>query len=512
MRSVVYAENDPNLSSRLRLSEWQHLQSLTLHLSEHGRTLIANAVKLLDNVNSKTCKDVTIQFDAELSFSQMTRYLLDRDNNGDLEHIVLGFSRVNIIWAVQPLRATRNSFWTRELNKHYLLCQRGAVLVLKSEIGESLQCAIQLMIAREKLINFAVFPAGHDGNISAFAVSPDSRWVASGSSDSTVIVWDARHGNIVEQWVCPSYAIVPTSLAFSPDSRYLVCGSEDGKATVWDLSASARMATTLSGHKRSVSSCAWSPDGTIIATASYDAAVVLWDARAFEVIYVLDAGSKGFRDRHHIEFSPDGRWLVSACSSDNDSWVWAMPSGTLHMVVKHEYPDLDDEPRPLMRRAAIFNLASTRVATTATYFAVEVWDIETGERLFVSQEVAQVRAVSISPDGSLVLAGLQNGTVKIWDIDAGVELLEFRGHTKAVQHACFSPCGKYIASAADERYSAVLLWRVSDGTCVAELSEGAQWLRFIAFSQDGSTLSTATSDGTVFFYHMYDLIPVDELP
>ena len=180
------------------------------------------------------------------------------------------------------------------------------------------------------------------------------------------------------------------------------------------------------------------------------------------------------------------------------------------MVVQHESPDLDDETFPFIRRAAIFNLGSTHVATTATYFDVEVWDIETGERLFVSQEVAQVRAVSISPDGSLVLAGLQDGTVKIWDIDGGVELFEFGGHTNAVQHACFSPCGKYVASAADEQYGVVLLWGVSDGICVAEWSKGAQWLRFIAFSPDGNTLSTATSDGTVFFYHMHDVIAVDE--
>ena len=112
MRSVVYAGIDPDLSSRLRLCEWPHLQTLTLHLSAHDRTLIANAVKLLDDANSTTCKDVTIQFDSELSFSQMIRYLLDPHNTGtrDLEHVVLRFSRVNIIWTVQPLRATRNSF------------------------------------------------------------------------------------------------------------------------------------------------------------------------------------------------------------------------------------------------------------------------------------------------------------------------------------------------------------------------------------------------------------------
>ena len=150
MRSVVYAGIDPDLSSRLRLSEWPHLQTLTLHLSAHDRTLIANAVKLLDDANSTTCKDVTIQFDSELSFSQMIRYLLDPHNTGtrDLEHVVLRFSRVNIIWTVQPLRATRNSFWTRELKKHNWLCQRGAMLVLKSEIGEP-QCAPKPTTARE---------------------------------------------------------------------------------------------------------------------------------------------------------------------------------------------------------------------------------------------------------------------------------------------------------------------------------------------------------------------------
>ena len=63
----------------------------------------------------------------------------------------------------------------------------------------------------------SAFLNGHERGIKALVASPDGRWMATGSLDATIILWDANHGYIAQQWITPSYTTV-NSLAFSPDS------------------------------------------------------------------------------------------------------------------------------------------------------------------------------------------------------------------------------------------------------------------------------------------------------
>ncbi|PIL31154.1 hypothetical protein GSI_05851 [Ganoderma sinense ZZ0214-1] len=459
-----------DLSARLRLSEFSMLQALVLHFPpDHGEK--ANTVKLLADTNTAMCKDVTIQFNEELGFAEMTRYLADSRDDSELENTLLKFSRVTIIRATQPLRANAHLF----------------------------------------------FPAGHHGDILAFTASPNSEWIVSGSSDSTIILWNTKDGSIAQQLVFPGYLAVH-SLAFSLDAHYLACGGQGGKAVVWDLWESVPlMVATLEGHSsfHAVTGCAWAPDGTIIATASSDAPVRLWDASTFQVLHVLREGDVGFHPtvHPHVTFSPDGRWLPSACTSSRYCCVWDILLGTLHKVIPRGEGSV-----AVYTLMPVFDLGSTRLLITLGNHKVEIWDIEMDERLFVSPQGLPINAASFSTDGKLVLAAAAEEAVNVWDVDTGVKLLEFKGHgpeketpgqgTNTVRAAQFSPCGKYIASGGDDFRG--LLWRTGDGTCVGEFSVHEDMVTHVAFSPDGKTLASAALDGTVVIRRMSDIIPIEE--
>src|SRR5207249_2389938 len=90
---------------------------------------------------------------------------------------------------------------------------------------------------------------------------------------------------------------------------------------------------------------------------------------------------------------------------------------------------------------------------------VKLWDARTGkERHSLTGHTAQVADVCFSPDGRRLATAAAlwdvhrgvyaGGEVKLWDVAAGLETLSLRGHRLGVHGVCFSPDGRWLASAA----------------------------------------------------------------
>ena len=103
-----------------------------------------------------------------------------------------------------------------------------------------------------------------------------------------------------------------------------------------------------------------------------------------------------------------------------------------------------------------------------------------------------------------MLAALLNGTVSVHDAYTADEVYLLKGHKDRVSKARFSPCGTYIASASWDR--TVKLWKRSDGSLVATLSEHDDRVEHLAFSPDGKTLSSGGLKGTLVIRRMHDIV------
>jgi WD40 repeat protein len=191
----------------------------------------------------------------------------------------------------------------------------------------------------------------------------------------------------------------PGAIAYSPDGKKLALGGSDNIIVLWDLVQRKKVATlrNVPTFGVSVDSVAFSPDGKFLASAS-DTGVYLWDGSSGRKLATLDEHKSS-----SVSFSPDGRILASAGSG------------------------------------------------------VKFWELDTRKQILSLDDATGV--VAFSPDGKMLVTGVKNGDLDLWDVGSRTKQGTLKGHKYTPNHLAFSPDGKFLAteSIAD---ATVRIWKV----------------------------------------------------
>ncbi|UCG27542.1 MAG: caspase family protein [Bacteroidales bacterium] len=115
---------------------------------------------------------------------------------------------------------------------------------------------------------------GHTQIVTSIRMSPDGKYMLSGSFDGMVKLWDIATGLQVQKFRGHSARI--HSVNFDSSGKYIITGSDDNTAKLWNAET-GRIIRTFTGHHGTVSSVQISPDGKFLITGSHDGSIKTWD-------------------------------------------------------------------------------------------------------------------------------------------------------------------------------------------------------------------------------------------
>ncbi|MBN3910993.1 MAG: protein kinase [Nostoc sp. NMS1] len=104
---------------------------------------------------------------------------------------------------------------------------------------------------------------------------------------------------------------------------------------------------------------------------------------------------------------------------------------------------------------------------------------------------SDVNSVAFSPDGKTLSSASDDKTIKLWNLASGEEIHTLEGHSNWIWTVAFSPNSKILASGSADK--TIKLWNVETGKLVRTLEGNTDGVTSVAFSPDGKTLASGTA-------------------
>lgn len=374
--------------------------------------------------------------------------------------------------------------------------------------------------------------------ILSLAYSPDASQIVTGLDNGEIVVWNVATGRSIVRWKAHSRGV--NSVAYHPDGTRIVSGSSSttNNLKVWDATTGSEIAN-IPYHTNRVTSVKYTPDGEFFVSASSDQTYVVWRSDTFEAVHT---GERDI-DIEIVDVTKDivDDWLVAIADTDtiatiNRSWE------TVTVIQPAMFGFTSD-------------ITSMRIKADGTMiiagFAkgeVGLWNARNGSlvRTFPSSEILSdlidtssaennsVQAVDFLPRDNKVVAGFEDGTMRIWDvstsrqtdlfsleskildlavnraevrmavsldgqmriwdIQGSAEVQRFNGHDGQVSAVAYHPDGELILSGSFD--TTLILWNTESADIIRTYSGHNGAVVALDFNADGSRFISSANDQT----------------
>ena len=331
----------------------------------------------------------------------------------------------------------------------------------------------------------------HTEWVKAVSFFENDTTLASVAFNGVMTFWDLKtlQKTGVQTIVPPDFLMTS---AFSPDGTKLVstgaksatflnigagkiitAQEPDHLVRLTDVRTGRELATlpkTVGGMNQKVG-MAFSPDGKIVAFHGSDK-IYVWhtETRGVLTISPLEQNNGEFLNndamiQQHMTaqllgevtalmFSPDGKKLVSGTMGGKVQ-MWDAETGVelAPFLAGQELPDDFNVKYEDPITALAF---SSNGALLAVGSEEKIRLLGSSQQPRLKDGTYGTQSLAFSPDDTILLAGLRNGGIELWDLATGEKITTLNGHTQPVETLVFSPDGKTLVSTGQD--GTILVW------------------------------------------------------
>lgn len=322
----------------------------------------------------------------------------------------------------------------------------------------------------------------HTKGVQGASFSPDDKYVATASADSTIRIWDVKTGKEVK--ILFGHSGYVNDIRFNAQGNKLLSAGEDRTIRIWDFD-SGKEILNIHGHDRMVNSVSFSRDEKKIVSASNDNTIRIFDANTG---YELDkfVGHKDFVQT--ACFIKNDKHVLSS-SYDGTARVWDINDFKESRILKGDY------------HYASFSPDGKYIVSAGENHEVDLWDVKKQIKIrSMKGHDNRVYCSAFSPDGGNIISSSYDGSIIIWETKTGKLLHKINGHTQPVTKAFYNPNGKTIASASWD--GTIKIWETSNFHELRKISAHNGYIISISYSPDGNFIASASADSTACIWDL----------
>jgi WD40 repeat protein len=257
----------------------------------------------------------------------------------------------------------------------------------------------------------------HRALVQSLAFSPDGTRLASGSFREVKIWRQEKAKPVVRKSGSVAGAVIST---LTRDGKQMISADAKGALHLIDVTTGTSIRTLPDVKVSGPKLLSVSPDSSEVAIYGAKGALAVWSLQDGKPI-AMKAGMEGVRV---MVWTHDGKAIVTA-GEDKVVRVWGLPTGEgAEMTLSKELNGAKGEIVALEA-----GLDPDHLFVADKTGNVRWWSVSQAKPMR-DFNIAGATALRVSSDGRKIAAGCIDGGVRVWDLEAGKQIIELRGDVR----------------------------------------------------------------------------------